>query len=410
MKLCISFGKFELKYFFYCALLVIIYLYIYFFMYYIGGNILYYNLLFHSSCFFLGYLLNIIPTLISYIKSKEKGKENHLSNKFKEENTLSIEYIYNKPYEKYLSSKDILKFFFICLILLLVDLIEDIVYIINTKGNDEDKLNNYDDCFTVIEYIIIFLVSKFDKEVYYKHQYISFFILILVEAVKKIYFLFKAANFNTSFFIKIVLSIIYSILYSIYYIFIKELMKYKFISPSKCNFMIGIINFPLTILIYFIISFTSLGNKNSKYYYDNIFELINNFGKSVAKNIIILISLPFSYGIVEFIFNRIIYDYTIFHIYIPILIDYFVENIIKNFGSFENIFLISSFLIELIMILIFLEIIEINCCGLNENLKSNIESRGIIDSSLIIEDDDYDDGINDEKNNDKTKLYIQIFN
>ena len=65
-------------------------------------------------------------------------------------------------------------------------------------------------------------------------------------------------------------------------------MKYKFISPSKCNFMIGIINFPLTILIYFIISFTSFGNIKNKYYYDNIFELYKNFGESVAKNIIIL--------------------------------------------------------------------------------------------------------------------------
>ena len=36
-------------------------------------------------------------------------------------------------------------------------------------------------------------------------------------------------------------------------------MKYKFISPEKCNFMIGIINLPLIIIIYFIISFTFLG-------------------------------------------------------------------------------------------------------------------------------------------------------
>ena len=49
------------------------------------------------------------------------------------------------------------------------------------------------------------------------------------------------------------------------------------------------------------------------------------------------------------------------------------------------------------MILVFLEIIEINCCGLNENLKRNIESRGIIDSSLAIENDDDDDDEIDEK-------------
>ena len=82
------------------------------------------------------------------------------------------------------------------------------------------------------------------------------------------------------------------------------------------------------------------------------------------------------------------------------LIKYFIKNIIKNLGYYKNIFLISSFIIELIMILIFLELIEINCCGLNKNLKRNIESRGRIDSSLTIEnDDDDDDERNDENNN-----------
>ena len=89
--------------------------------------------------------------------------------------------------------------------------------------------------------------------------------------------------------------------------------------------------------------------------------------------------------------------------YIPILIEYIIENIVENFGFFENIFLISSFVFELIMILIFLEIIEINFCGLNKNLKRNIESRGIIDSSLAIEDEDDDNDLIDDKKNEATK-------
>ena len=40
------------------------------------------------------------------------------------------------------------------------------------------------------------------------------------------------------------------------------------------------------------------------------------------------------------------------------------------------------------MILAFLEIIEIKFCGLNKNLKRNIESRGIMDASLTNEEDD----------------------
>ena len=55
------------------------------------------------------------------------------------------------------------------------------------------------------------------------------------------------------------------------------------------------------------------------------------------------------------------------------------------------------------MILVFLEIIEINICGLSKNLKRNIQSRGTIDSSLIIENDD-DDEIDDESNDERNKI------
>jgi hypothetical protein len=254
------------------------------------------HLLLNSSCLFLGYLLNIIPVWIRHIKSKKK--ENSKINKLKEENTQSIEYIFNKPDKNYLSSKEILIFCFISLFPLIEELLEHSLH----KINDKDKESNYSNDFPIIEYIIIFLASKFDKEVYYKHQYISFLILILVEAIKNIYFLTKASIFNTFFIIKLFLSIIYSILYPIYYLYIKNLMKYKFIFPAKCNFMIGIINFPLTILIYYIISFTSLGiEDNNDYYFDNIFDLFEDIGYMDVKNIIILISLPFIYGILEFI-------------------------------------------------------------------------------------------------------------
>ena len=51
-------------------------------------------------------------------------------------------------------------------------------------------------------------------------------------------------------------------------------MENKFISPYKCNFLVGIFNFPLIIIIYIIISFTPLGNKNNKnYYVYNFFSL-----------------------------------------------------------------------------------------------------------------------------------------
>ena len=99
-------------------------------------------------------------------------------------------------------------------------------------------------------------------------------------------------------------------------------MKYKFISPYKCNFMIGIINVPIITLIYFIISLTPLGNEEKEYYYDNIFKLFKDLGNIKINGLIKLISLPIVYGIYQFIVIKTIYDYSIFHMYIPFSIEF----------------------------------------------------------------------------------------
>ena len=51
------------------------------------------------------------------------------------------------------------------------------------------------------------------------------------------------------------------------------------------------------------------------------------------------------------------------------------------------------------MILVFLEIIGLNFCGLNKNIKKNIEFRALNEYSLQIEDDNDDDEDNNEDNN-----------
>ena len=401
MKFCISFGKIELKYFFYCFLSVILYIYIYYFIVDSKeNNIINEHELLYSFCYYLGYLLNFIPVWIIQIKSKkEEGPKNNKMKERETQSSHSIEYIYSNPYDKNLSKKNILKFLFMCFILLLIDLIESTLNIIDKRKKDKDNNNEnknesqvYNDDFNIIEFLIIFLVSKCDKEVYYKHQNISFLILIVVESIKNIYIFIKKEvrkDYDISTIMETILVLIKSILYAIFYLYIKGLMKYNYISPAKCNFMIGFITVPIIIIIYIIISLTPL-----REIIDNIFALFIEENIN-AKNITFLITLPFAYLILLFVLNKIIYEYTIYHFYIPILIEYFVQNIFKNLESIERIILISSFFFELIMILIFVEIIEINYCGLNENLKRNIELRGLSDSislnNELNNDDDFDE-------------------
>ena len=185
-------------------------------------------------------------------------------------------------------------------------------------------------------------------------------------------------------------------------------MKFKFISPYKSNFMIGVINVSLIIIIYIIISFTTFGKKengNNIYYYDNIYDLFENIRQIDAINAILLSLLPFAYGIYTLLINKIIYEFTLYHIYIPLLFERFISEIINQTDAFDIIILTIFFTFELIIILVFLEIIEVNFCGLNENLKRNIESRGIIDSSLInINDDENDDNESYANKNESKKI------
>ena len=407
MRFCISCGIFEIKYFFYCILFSIIEIYFNLFIYYDFGNndintntniITDHNLL-ESSCLFLGYLLNIIPEWYSQKESKKKSVSSELKGE-NNKNTNFIKYIYNKSYNEYLSIKESLKFVFISLFLLLIEIFRQIQQIlyrkINRNSNTNTEINEpifeydkFEGYFYFIQFLIYFSIRT-NSEVYYKHQNFSFGIFFLIEFIKIIFFFIK--NLSNKWAI-IVIQIIISILHALYFIYIKGLMKYKFVSPYKCNFIIGIIYFPLIIIIYVIISFTKLGEKNKNininnniYYWDSISELFKSINNINVINAIRLISLPIVYGIYFLVINKTIYDFTIYHLYIPLLIENFIRGTIEK--EINIFLLITFFCIEFIMILIFLEIIEINFCGLNENLKRNIESRGRIDSSLTIEDDD----------------------
>jgi len=100
----IFFGMLDLKYFSYCVLFSIVEIYISLFIYYKDNNIFKEHNLLESSCFFLGYLLNFIPSWLS--NKKSKAKEKPIINGKKEENSQSIKYkyIYNNYNYKFLSS------------------------------------------------------------------------------------------------------------------------------------------------------------------------------------------------------------------------------------------------------------------------------------------------------------------
>ena len=105
---------------------------------------------------------------------------------------------------------------------------------------------------------------------------------------------------------------------------------------------------------------------------------------------------------------KLINDFTVFHILLFYSIDIFVNDIISYFSKYNNLVLIISivpFIIEIFLLSIFLEIIELNFCGLNFNLKKNIiirskvEINGIYVTNLINEDEDSNSDIILDNNN-----------
>ena len=119
------------------------------------------------------------------------------------------------------------------------------------------------------------------------------------------------------------------------------------------------------------------------YYLDNINSIIKVYGYKI-------ISLFFAsllYGILKLFFNLTINKFTIYHTFL------FIQNKESTINIFEEIktkkgfiyvlLLLFSHFIELFIILVFIEIIELNFCGCNKNLKRNIKDRTDIDIESI---------------------------
>ena len=165
-------------------------------------------------------------------------------------------------------------------------------------------------------------------------------------------------------------------------------------------FVPGLIFFPITLVLFII---------QLKFYNDqNLEDYLTNF-------IIFKIVLPL-------IFNVIMTPLTILIVYyFPpdyILIITLLESIFRTIKGcikrevFNALFILLH-IIQILAMLIYLEIFELNFCGLNKNTRRNIDLRGEIDQSVddgetISEDNNTDTGINsslevDEKINEDYK-------
>ena len=203
----------------------------------------------------------------------------------------------------------------------------------------------------------------------YKHHYLSIIIITIIgTAYNLISGNFDLDKLKTNYKLHIRNFFTESI-FNILYILYKFFMLKKYINLYSILFFQGIIELVLGIITLII---------TTKYFksFDSFYTYIDGIDGTEIGLFIGLIFVNFLSNIVLYI---IIDIFSPFHIF---LVDIFSQIILffvdENIGSKINITIICSIFLVLclFMSLIFIEIIQLNFCGLSTMTKKNIEERG----------------------------------
>lgn len=258
-------------------------------------------------------------------------------------------------------------------------LLEDINEFIQAKLVKE-PISFFDE-FNFLFYLTTLLISKFVfKLIYYKHQYISICFIILLEILVTILESIKIES------ISLILEIIYNFVSPILKGFALGLIKIILDKGDHSVYeicsIIGVFNLIILIIIYFILSKIAAIEQGKyfsveyekKFYLDNIFAFFSDYNFSTQ--IIFFLSVLY-FPICFILIIMIIQNYTICHIFLAFQISSFFS--IEYTGNIYISYIII-FIFEILATLVFLEIIILNCWGLNKNVKKNIEERAKDDS------------------------------
>ena len=264
-------------------------------------------------------------------------------------------------------------------------------------------------------YLMFLIITYFlFKTIYYKHQYISIICIIILGFLR---FIFKMVGHSNEkielkdYLIEIPLIIISNICECLCFGYYKVLLDKYYFSPYKILYLFGVIISIIMLFLYFIISFIPcskdycLVEYDNKKYLDNIFYYFSNIsGSDIFINLFFCI-LYASYNIFLIL---IIQNYQIFYIFFPIQIADCIEDIQEiilsdNPNATTISLIIVTYIFEILITLVFIEILEIKLCGLNKYFRKNIRQRSEADVYLSFhmqrDTTDMVVGLTDEVNN-----------
>ena len=355
-----------------------------------------------SIFIYIGYIiLGFIFYYFKKIKRKEKTEIDEF-NKPQEIESAQPKYIYTKPGEnirKNIELKDILLFIGFALHIET----KKVLYI------EGFQFFNY---WTFEIFFMQLLIRKYFKIYFYKHHKMAiisntiFGTIILISASllpssisgedqdtsSNSYVNIKEKLGSYFYFILLILSFgILSFIFCFTRIYSKVLMQIKYISPYKLVILFGFAGLVVSILASIIAYY--IGYKDNMFdYFSSMLKVLDKGYKYQFYGEIFLVSPIYSFSnALEFIFEMlVIYYLNPFFVLLCNTSYYAVSEFISfmlNLSG-EGLIILHFILTELaefwnsFWLMVYLEIIELNCCGLSDNVKKNIIKKGEFEYQL----------------------------
>jgi hypothetical protein len=327
------------------------------------------------------------------------------SNKF-----FALIYDKNKDYYKdYLKNKKGIVIFILILILWIIEENLVLIYV--------DIFQDLDFWFFELIFISIIFSNHFIFKIY-SHQKLSMALSIGVGSILKIYNIsISLISEDEKIYKKYPLVFFFVILYFLIILArsyvntqIKVFMDLKFITHRTLLMSYGLTGASLCFIAGIITSFVPCSDNkaieafvckvkyNDNIYYDEIHSYIES-SKNMSARLIIIVLGIISFFCNKFFYTLIIKNYTPIHVIFSFPMQFFIEktflliftaiffrsHLFSEENQLEKFLLdISGDIASIIGFLIYLEIIELNFCKLNYNLKKNIISRGENDYKFSI--------------------------
>ena len=264
-----------------------------------------------------------------------------------------------------------------------------------------------------VEMICLIIISKILlKYKYFIHHVISIAIFILIGIICDIFIdkyekLRKDGIYNF-------LDILAIIIDSLYFCYIKYLMEKIFIHYWNVGLTLGLTLATFATLLLFV----ALNDKDKS---ASDSPLIYTFYKSFQEgNIGLIILKLFSIIAINFFLTCFTILTSFYFEPCFVLISYEISKFYQVLKDRpEKAYVLVFFILQFFCLMIVLEIIELNFCGLNKNTKRNISQRGVGDLSeenrrdsfsIEINEDYYIDDSGESEKNEDIELNEQVYN